>query len=181
MRSTCFNKIINFVKKDKCEECGNTENLEVHHDKQFVFILHEALEMLGLEYKEDTENYTEKELQLIKFVIQGMHIDEKMTTLCQSCHDKLHEQEGNKMVKPYIMNDEEWILKRNNEIPSVAQRIVSWFSENEGYGEIKIRDLLEQVGVTQRQFDEAKRNNKTFQKVMDKYKAEKRGYYQKVS
>ena len=77
-------------------------------------------------------------------------------------------------VPPEILKHK--ILSRDNEKPSVAQRIVSWFSENEGYGEIKTGDLLKQIGITNNQLCSARRDNISLKNLMDSKKT-KRGIY----
>ena len=54
-----------FMIKDKCEECGTVENLELHHaSARFEELLFETLRELKLKEK-DTDDYSEKELKLI--------------------------------------------------------------------------------------------------------------------
>ncbi|WP_175582758.1 hypothetical protein [Clostridium perfringens] len=54
-------KIRPYFIKDFCEECGVREGLELHHsDKFFITLLEETLVLLGLEGKNNTEDYTEK-------------------------------------------------------------------------------------------------------------------------
>lgn len=72
---------------------------------------------------------------------------------------------------------EHQIISRDNKELSVAQRVVSWMKDNEGIGEIKIRDMLEVCGVTYEQFRNAKNKNKNFTVWMDGRKGNKRGMY----
>ena len=54
-----------FLIKDKCEECGSVENLELHHaSARFEELLFETLRELKLKEK-DTNEYTEKELKIL--------------------------------------------------------------------------------------------------------------------
>lgn len=90
LRNKLTTKLIPLVKKDKCEICGVTDNLEVHHVKLFSDILDETLEELGLEYKKDIEGYSYEELNLITNVILGKHLDIEYLTLCEYCHSDIH-------------------------------------------------------------------------------------------
>lgn len=88
------------VKKDKCEKCGATEDLEIHHVDRFVKLLDDTLVLLDLDYKDTTE-YTKDELTLIRLVMQGKHLDVRTKTLCLDCHNKLHSKK-NKKYKPKL-------------------------------------------------------------------------------
>lgn len=68
------------------------------------------------------------------------------------------------------------ILSRRNKKESHAQKIVRWFKENEGYGEITTEELLELNGITNEQFKYAKRGNKSLIYIMDLRRI-KRGTY----
>lgn len=91
------NKIYSYIRPnyidEKCKKCGNTDKLELHHDKQFSLIVKECLDKLGLEYKRNTEDYSKEELWLIKNLVLGVHTREKYTTLCKSCHELIHKTE----------------------------------------------------------------------------------------
>lgn len=90
LRTDINNKWTLLVKKNKCEICSTELNLEVHHEIQFIELLRNSLELLELEYKEDTNDYTVKELEKIKLILLGKHLNIKGITLCQSCHDDEH-------------------------------------------------------------------------------------------
>jgi hypothetical protein len=77
--------------KDKCEICESTTNIELHHDYPFSMMLTDILEDLGLELKENARDYTVKELRMIKTMIYGMHIENKMTNVCEDCHKNMHD------------------------------------------------------------------------------------------
>ncbi len=71
---------------------------------------------------------------------------------------------------------EHQIISRDNKELSVAQKIVKWFKNNEGYGEIRTKELLELCEVTNNQFSGAKRDNNSFNNYI-KSKQIKRGWY----
>ncbi|WP_313757164.1 hypothetical protein [Tissierella sp.] len=68
------------------------------------------------------------------------------------------------------------ILSRENETESIAQKIVRWFSENRGYGEIRTRDLLKVNNISDEQFKNAKKDSKSLVQFMDS-KRIKKGIY----
>jgi 5-methylcytosine-specific restriction endonuclease McrA len=79
------NKLI----KDKCEYCGELNNLHLHHVDRFIELLHETLDELELQ-ELDTHEYSKKELSLIKNIMLGKQIKIEYVTLCKSCHEKVH-------------------------------------------------------------------------------------------
>ena len=78
------------VIKDKCDLCGNEENLVVHHDKEFSILLDETLKELNL-YKIE---FNEDEFNIIKTYMLGKQIQIKNITLCNKCHTELHKNKG---------------------------------------------------------------------------------------
>ena len=79
----------NVLLRDKCEFCGSTENLHVHHENRFHDLFIETLrelEMLELE----AEEYPEYDLNLLSNVMLGKQLKIEYKTLCRSCHMKLH-------------------------------------------------------------------------------------------
>lgn len=80
--------------KIKCEICGSADNLELHHDKQFDELLRESINKLGFRYTEDTKEYSNEELELISLVLLGLQVKCKYYTLCDDCHQKMHEDGG---------------------------------------------------------------------------------------
>jgi len=73
-----------------CENCGETEKLELHHDKQFAEMLKETLDRLGYEYKPLKSDYTKEQLENITDMLLGIHIKNTYTTLCEKCHTEIH-------------------------------------------------------------------------------------------
>lgn len=92
LRTIINSKIRPIFIKDKCEVCEKEEGLHLHHVKLFSEILNETLFDLKLPEK-DTDDYNEKELQMIVDVILGRHIQIKYLTLCNKCHQLAHEEE----------------------------------------------------------------------------------------
>ena len=87
-----------FLIKDKCEECGTVENLELHHaSARFEELLFETLRELKLKEK-DTDDYSEKELKLISELMLGKQIKIVHKTLCKIHHKKAHEED--KAINP---------------------------------------------------------------------------------
>lgn len=77
--------------KSECEVCGSdTEHLHVHHVTHFKDLLNDTLEQLHLEYHEDTNNYTDEELQLIRDVMLAKQMRIEYVTCCEPCHLDLH-------------------------------------------------------------------------------------------
>jgi len=90
LRMDINNKWISLIKKDMCEVCSTKENLEVHHEIQFIELLNDVLKLLNLKYKEDINNYSVEELEKIRLILLGKHLDIKGITICQECHDNEH-------------------------------------------------------------------------------------------
>lgn len=90
LRHVLSRKFILLIKKEQCEICGDKDNLEVHHEIQFIELLNDTLELLDLTYKDDINNYSINELKKIKLMLLGKHLDNKYITLCQNCHDDEH-------------------------------------------------------------------------------------------
>lgn len=85
LRSNVWNKFVHLVKKDKCEVCGSTENLQVHHIYPFIQMVNDTLVELGLERKHINE-YTDLELKNIREKVMGKHLLYTYQTLCVHCH-----------------------------------------------------------------------------------------------
>lgn len=80
--------------KDKCEECGKTGHLHLHHDSdRFEDLLMETLRELNLKEK-DTDDYKQSELNHISNEMIGKQMKIKHRTLCEECHKKAHSKGG---------------------------------------------------------------------------------------
>ena len=87
---TYFNRyIVPMYKKDRCECCGATEDLDLHHEERFIESLRKTLKLFNLEEK-DTSEYTEEELDIITNYMLGIQIKQKYKTLCRKCHIEEH-------------------------------------------------------------------------------------------
>lgn len=75
---------------DCCEECGSTEDLQLHHCCYLCIIVNNILNYLEIEEKETVQDYTEEELYLITSCIMNEHLKVKYKTLCKDCHTKEH-------------------------------------------------------------------------------------------
>lgn len=92
LRVIIHQKIRPLFIKEKCEVCGDEDNLHLHHVKHFHVIVSETLKELFLINK-DTEEYKGSELELIINVMLGKHLNTDYLTLCNDCHIKIHENE----------------------------------------------------------------------------------------
>lgn len=106
--------------KDYCEECGSNEELHLHHVDMFQDILLEAMEELKLEIKNDTAEYEEHELSLIKNIMLGKQIRTKYKTLCVKCHIEEHKkiEKRGKKKEEYINKH---ILEFKNKMDSILK------------------------------------------------------------
>ena len=97
---------VNVNLKDRCEVCGSTKDLQLHHIDHFNEILYGEIERLGYNYLElDKKKYNE-----VKFNVIKIHMDGKVKhkTLCEKCHKELHSTER---VKQYFNVEKDKILK----------------------------------------------------------------------
>ncbi|NFC89032.1 hypothetical protein EXN13_15585 [Clostridium botulinum] len=72
------------------------------------------------------------------------------------------------------------ILGRDEEKETIAQKILNFIHNGWDGNEIKSNNMLKKIGITKKQFDKAKENNKDLKKIINKYMI-KRGVYKKVS
>ena len=63
---------------------------------------------------------------------------------------------------------------------SISQKILNWLNEKWSGEEIKTKNMLKEIGITQKQFDKAKEYNNSLKSILSKYMV-KRGIYKKVS
>lgn len=82
----------------KCSECGNTKQLEVHHDGEtFSSILRKVAKEHGWEWSITTSTATTEEIEKLKQAIKDgivdHHVRENVSgkVLCVVCHENLHE------------------------------------------------------------------------------------------
>lgn len=115
------NKWTPLVKGSKCEKCGATENLKLHHIDRFVKLLDDVLVLLDLEHKDSTE-YTVKELKMIRLMMQGLHLEIRTKTLCLGCHNNLHKKEDKKVVPKLKLKKIKTI--NSNELTKSQKRVL---------------------------------------------------------
>ena len=100
LRVDLANKWTKYVRKDACEVCGSTENLDLHHEIPFTVLLEETLNDLNLEYNQNMEFYTKEQLMLIEQLFIGKHYYYNAhLTLCKRCHSELHKAIGVYSIK----------------------------------------------------------------------------------
>jgi hypothetical protein len=61
-----------------------------------------------------------------------------------------------------------------------AKLVFDWYNKWNGK-EIHIKEMLESTGLSQKQFNKLKDNNKDVRKLFEKCKSDRRGYYKKAS
>lgn len=72
----------------KCQHCGETKNLEVHHLKPFRVILLEASKKEELNLN-DYKTFSDDEFERLRNAIVKMHKMEDGITLCEKCHKEM--------------------------------------------------------------------------------------------
>lgn len=102
LRSDFENNIRNNLIKDRCEYCGEVNNLNLHHIEKFIDIFHETMKQLDVDEKDSSE-YPKDKLELIRDVMLGKQIKIKYTTSCKKCHCRLHSKD--KTINENYYND----------------------------------------------------------------------------
>ena len=117
-----FNNYIrdNYI-KDKCERCGSTENLHLHHVHKFSIQLKRALDILKYS---DKENFNDEEIMILRYVMLGMQCkNNDYITLCDKCHTSHHKKTSfkeSKYGKNYIPENLDEIMLDYLSIPLVT-------------------------------------------------------------
>lgn len=93
LRSDYYLKIRPLYIKDKCENCGYEENLELHHSKPFIDQLKQCLQELNL----DNLIFTDSEVNSIRNYMLGSQIRNSNITLCSNCHISHHKINSNRI------------------------------------------------------------------------------------
>lgn len=86
LRNDFNKKIKNLIIKDKCEVCGKSYNLEVHHKYAFINLLKDTLNELNLPEYKNREDYSDIELKNIREKMLGKQLNCEYSTLCSDCH-----------------------------------------------------------------------------------------------
>lgn len=144
-----FNQyIVPIYKKDKCECCGATEDLDLHHEDRFIYSLRKTLEIFNLEEK-DTDEYTKEELNIITNYMLGIQVKQKYKTLCGKCHAKEHSTLINYDEKYGIettrITDKEKVKEKleymkNNYVPKILNKKLTTKDKNKICKEFGIID-----------------------------------------
>ena len=71
----------------------------------------------------------------------------------------------------------EKIKNRDSKKDSKAQRIIDWIYEQPKGREFKISAMLKELGLSQKNFDDAKRYNKSLVTIFRSMATDKKGYY----
>ena len=151
LRQHINNKWTHLVKEKFCEKCGEIENLEVHHEDRFVELLDETLVLLNLDYKRDTNAYSDKELEIIRLVVQGKHLEVKSQTLCLDCHNKLHSKENKKQMRKKL----EKIADSKPDSKYKLMKILDQIQVDDSYKEQLLKDgIINERGITKKNLRE---------------------------
>ena len=80
--------------KEKCEHCGQETELHLHHNnKYFSTLLNETLTELNLSL---TEEFTNEQARIIKYIMRGKQLSIDYLTLCKECHTEIHKKDYKK-------------------------------------------------------------------------------------
>lgn len=91
LRSVVREKMLKYLKLCACEKCGNTNDLEIHHNNTYFFeMVDKTLKDLGLIYHQEKEMYSKEELEKISTYLLGLHLKSAYTILCKRCHKEHH-------------------------------------------------------------------------------------------
>lgn len=107
--------ITSALKKNKCNVCKATNNLELHHIYEFedmVIDAHKLAKIIRYQYE---ENYTKENLRLLTFIVRGMHTKTNTITVCTECHKKLYKEisMNKRLDRTYIKNNISKILDKD--------------------------------------------------------------------
>lgn len=93
LRTVVSQNMFKYINLCKCEKCGNTINLEIHHKKLYFFeMVDKSLDDLGFPHYQDTEQYSDFELDKISVYLLGLHLKSEYSILCSDCHTSLHKE-----------------------------------------------------------------------------------------
>jgi len=93
LRSVVKQNMLKYLNVCSCEECGSTNDLEIHHDDIYFFeMVDKTLKDLNIPYYQEKDKYDEFEIEKISIYILGLHIKSKYRILCKECHTKLHKE-----------------------------------------------------------------------------------------
>lgn len=100
LRNKINEQFYGHFKMCKCDMCGGTEHLELHHSgMQFFEMVDKAICDLKLPYHAKIDNYTNDEKDLITIYLLGLHINGNYQILCKKCHTLIHQNNVKRRVK----------------------------------------------------------------------------------
>lgn len=108
------------------------------------------------------------------FIIAGFYYSDYMTRLAKKLNVPLLTDEPN-VFKEYRILQREYEDKRE----TIPQKIIKWINDTWDGQEIKTKDMLEHIGISQNQFDKAKEKNSDLKEILGQYMV-KRGIYKKA-
>ena len=159
--------IVPIVKKDKCEICESSNDLEVHHLYKFEYMLNDTLKTLNLTNK---NQFIELEVNLIKNIMIGLQIRSKYMTLCESCHDNIHMK--NKTIKKYNINKNKIKIENIENYKIYKKEMFSKLMLSSDLLNVKLKPedkqfLVNKYGIID--IDIKQSNWKNFKNDLDKY------------
>lgn len=93
LRSVVKQQMFEYLNICRCEKCGNTENLEIHHKDIFFFeMVDRTISDLNFPYYSEHNMYTKEQLDMISIYLLGLHLKSKYSILCSKCHDQFHKE-----------------------------------------------------------------------------------------
>ncbi|MGE7828979.1 hypothetical protein [Paenibacillus sp. NPDC093718] len=139
LRQHIANKVVPLFKDIKCKRCGSDNELHLHHEEAFADMLDKTLLELNLQLLDMTE-YTKAQLNLIRWVVLGKHLDIKYKTLCKKCHISLHKDNGN----VFALRAKK---KREEKIKEDTVKIIEYLSANVGKVMLTLPDREELISI----------------------------------
>ena len=170
--------------KEKCEICGSSEELELHHEVNFITLLDKAIDDLCI----DVENITDSELELLKTYMLGLQIQNENVTLCSKCHYEFHSINGGFRSKHKKISEKTFkqvskieddstvvsivkTLKRKapeGKKETNAQRIINHWNELPfTNGVVTNKQIMEYFGLDKKQFDRTKEKSSGLKMFLD--------------
>lgn len=177
LRSVVKQNMLKYLNVCSCEKCASTHNLDIHHDDIYFFeMVDKTLEDLSLPYHQEKNEYSKSEIEKISIYILGLHMKSKYRILCEECHMKEHKK-NHKRRQPQLTGFDFIKSRRYSGRESVAQKIVFWI-EHKKDGEIfSVKELTDDLDITNKQFEKAKSKNKVLNDYFSTHLAE--GFQQK--